>query len=177
MEHRGTASIDESQRSGLLVLLTTAQKVSRLICFFLRGVLSSRRRSLSPLFRAMTGNRGRKRGEGRTDTRGQRKKPAENWAGRKGVTSCPFPSWRAREGRGRSFQAPASSNGRDRSTRKTFVQPIWEHFEAITHHSSSFLLGYHEVSYKCYSMDLENLPYILEVMYGNITAPHTTLFS
>jgi hypothetical protein len=33
--------------------------------------------------------------EKRTDTRGQRKKPAENWAGRKGVTSCPFPSWRA----------------------------------------------------------------------------------
>jgi hypothetical protein len=62
------------------------------------------------------------------------------------------------------------------STRETLVQPIWEHLEAITHLSSHFLLGYREVSYKCYSMDLENLPYILAVMYGNNTAPLTRLF-
>lgn len=61
--------------------------------------------------------------------------------------------------------------------RESFVQPIWEHLEAITHLSSPFLLGYREVSYKCYSMDLEKLPYILAVMYGNNTAPHTRLFS
>ncbi|KAG2010964.1 hypothetical protein GB937_007509 [Aspergillus fischeri] len=36
-------NIDESQQSGLFVLLTLARKVGRLIRFSLRGVLSSRR--------------------------------------------------------------------------------------------------------------------------------------
>lgn len=161
----------------MLFAYTWPRKVGQLIRLSLRGVLSSRRLFSESSVSRYDGEIGGGKEEKKEQTReAEGKKPAETWAGRKGVTSCPFPPWRTREGRGRNVRAPASSYGRDRSTRETFVQPIWSILKLSRIILVPFLQRYHELSYKCYSMDLEKLPYILAVMYGNNTAPHTRLF-
>jgi hypothetical protein len=50
------------------------------------------------------------------------KKTSRKLGGQKRRYKLSVPVWQ--RGWGRSFRAPASSNGRDRSTRETFVQPI-----------------------------------------------------